>query len=139
MRYFRGDIKGAEQRFAQALKIEPGTLPALAYTAQIALDKKAYAKAVESANKAVEAERLSPLAHYLLAEAQEAQGQTEDARRAYADLLNTSPGFTGAMLKLAKLLAADGKAAPAQEMLVKIYFADPEDTEARAQLFKLGY
>jgi tetratricopeptide (TPR) repeat protein len=87
LHYFRGDVSGAERFFNDALRIEPGSASALSFLAQISLDRKKYPKAEELASKGLESERLSILAKFLLAEADDAQGKVEDARRLYGEII----------------------------------------------------
>jgi predicted Zn finger-like uncharacterized protein len=139
LRYFGGDDHGAEGKLNEAVQLEPGSVPALVFLAQQALDHKKFPKAQTYAEHALESERLSTLGKFLLGEADEALGSVEDARRLYSETLAQSPGFTGAMVREGLLLARANKAEDAQAMLLKVFFADADDTDACAGLFKLGY
>ena len=139
LHYFRGDISGAERLLNDALRIEPGSGAALGYLAQISMDRKKFPKAEELAAKGLESERLSVLAKFLLAEADEAEGKVEDARRLYGELIVQAPTFNGALLRQGQLMMKMGKSEGAEELLLKLVFADPDDSEARQALFKIGY
>ncbi len=139
LRYHRGDFSSAESHFNEALKLEPASVPALTYLAQLALDRKKPPKAEELARRAIDAERLSTLGKFLLAESLELQNNTEEARKLYAETLGQAPYFTGAMLHQGQLLTKANRTEDGTQMLLKVFFADPDDTEARAALFKQGY
>ena len=141
IQYHRGELPKAYGSFAAAIKIEPDTAPALAYLAEMQLDGSSpnAKKARELADRALASDRSSVLAMYVDGRAKELTRDVEGARELYRDVLRQAPGFTSAMYRTALLDRADKQPQAAEEMLVKVVFADADDTLARRELFELGY
>jgi tetratricopeptide (TPR) repeat protein len=139
VQYHLGDLERAGAGLDRSLQLDPSSLPALLYRAQLELDRMRYERALELARRAVAAERQSGVSHYLLGRALEGLKKPEEARSEYLKAVELGPNLIPANVRLGAAAAAAGEKAEARKWLLRVFTADPENLEARAGLFGLGY
>ncbi len=138
VRYHLGDLERAAAGLDRSLQLDPSSLPALVYRAQLEIDRKHYERALELARRAVAVERQSGVSHYLLGRALEGLKKSEEARSEYSKAVELGPNLVPANVRLGAAAAAGDKA-EARKWLLKVFTVDPENLEARVGLFGLGY
>ncbi|RKH97309.1 gliding motility protein, partial [Corallococcus praedator] len=134
VRYYQGDLQGADRQFRAVVETGVNNGGALAYRALIALDAKS-AQALPLAEKAVALERSLPIARLSLGLAQ-AVGDVELAKRTVRSVLEVSPTMLSAQTHLAALEVA-AQPDVARAMLLKVVGLDPAYFPAKKLLFKL--
>lgn len=137
--YHLGDADRASAALDKVLQLDPSSLGALLYRAQIEIDRKRYDRALELALHAASAERQSAVAHYLVGRSLEGLKKSEEARAAYLKAIEVDPNLVPANARLGAAAAAMGDKEEARKRLLLVTSADPENLEARLALFKIGY
>ncbi|RKG79552.1 zinc-ribbon domain-containing protein [Corallococcus terminator] len=135
VRYYQGDLPGADRLFRAVVDTGVNNGGALAYRSLIALDAKS-AQALPLAEKAVALERSLPMALLSLGLAQAEAGDVELAKRTVGSVLRLSPTMLSAQTHLAELEVA-AQPEVARAMLLKVVGLDPAYFPAKALLFKL--
>ncbi|RYZ39255.1 MAG: gliding motility protein [Myxococcaceae bacterium] len=135
VRYYQGDLPGADRLFRAVVDTGVNNGGALAYRALIALDAKS-AQALSYAEKAVALERSLPIARLSLGLAQAAAGDVELAKRTVRSVMDVSPTMLSAQTHLAALEVA-AQPEVARAMLLKVVGLDPAYFPAKKLLFKL--
>ena len=138
VRYHRGEAEAAAALFRRTLDLDPQAMPALAYEAQLALDRGQHARALELARTASVLEKLLPLGPFLEGRAHEAAGEIDRATAAYERALAASPSFLPAAVRLGELALRAGRRDEAEKRFFQVFLSDPENAEARVALFRLG-
>jgi Tfp pilus assembly protein PilF len=138
VRYHQGEAGAAVPLLEHALDLDPQTMPALAYLAQIALDRGQATRALELARTASRLERLLALGPFLEGRAEEALDRPADARAAYERALDANPSFHPAAVRLGALSLREGNRAEAERRFFQVFQGDPENSEAKVALFQLG-
>ncbi|MBE4751921.1 gliding motility protein [Corallococcus sp. ZKHCc1 1396] len=134
VRYYQGDLQGADRQFRAVVDTGVNNGAALAYRSLIALDGKS-AQALPLAEKAVALERSLPIARLSLGLAQAAR-DVELAKRTVRSVVDVSPKMLSAQTHLAALEVA-AQPDVARAMLLKVVGLDPAYFPAKKLLFKL--
>ena len=105
--------------------------------AQLALEKKEFAKAIDWANQAVQINVMDAAVHRTLAAALEAAGRTKDVVLEYETLIRLVPEDLGNHLALAKALQKTGQPGKARDVVKKLTELDAEFPGAKELLEQL--
>ncbi len=105
--------------------------------AQLALEKKEFAKAIDWANQAIQINVLDAEVHRTLAAALEAAGRTKDTILEYETLVRLVPDDLGNHLALAKALQKTGQLDKAHDVVKKLIELDADFPGAKELLEQL--
>jgi chemotaxis protein methyltransferase CheR len=113
-RLAQGERAGVEELLKELLRADPAHVPALTALGRLYADRAEWASARQQCMLALEQDSLCVLAHYLLAQIHEHQGQLDAALAAYRRALYLDRGCVPAMLGMANVWRRMGRAADAQ-------------------------
>ncbi len=132
----RGQARAAIKR---ALRLDEGNVSALIYSAQLALDDRAWKRAARAARKILVVERGSALGHLMLGRAMGLHKKFDQAQEHYEAALRSGSGRLSAKRELAKLRVRRGEKAKALEELRQVYESDPGNLQIRQALAAAGF
>ena len=128
--------EAADESFRRALRLDPKSIPSLAYLGVLALEAGRYGEAKTSYQRCIELNPKVGIVHYLLSEVIQKE-QSPDLKRAEEELIkarNLDPGFAPARLALGKLYLANGREGEALTELQEAIRLQPGVPEAHYHL-----
>ncbi|MCS6951557.1 MAG: tetratricopeptide repeat protein [Bryobacterales bacterium] len=125
----QGNVDVAQTQFREALRVRADYLPARLALAQIHLDRKEWAAALQQANEIL-ARAPNHLAGGLIrASALAGSGDRDQARQQLQELLRLYPGSRDVLLQLGRVEYQSQRLAEAEKAFEQCYRARPEDLE----------
>jgi CRISPR-associated protein Csy1 len=130
----RGDLGGAEQRFARAAALRPGWAPPLANRGQVLLDLGRAAEALESLRAAADLDKANPRVWNNIGLSLVSLNRIPEAENAFNHALSINPSHAGAHFNLARIHDLRGEAPRALQAAQTAIQLDPGLTEAHLLL-----
>ncbi len=134
VRLRRGDVRGAERAYLDAVRLRPRHPHARAGLGRIRLAEGRYAEAVEQFEIALRSFPDEPEALFNLATAEALAGRTAEALAHYTAVLDLEPDHIEARLSRGTLLAQLGRLDDAERDLIQVLRLDPDNPMARRNL-----
>ncbi len=131
-----GRVKEASKEYEEALRIKPGSTPALRSLGELFLRNGNYLRAQECYQKLAAWGSNSPADYFDLGMAKILLGDLQGAEKALKKAIKFAPHFREALLRLAYVYTKEGKIRQAEISYKKLLEIDPNQVEA---LTNLGY
>ena len=129
-----GQYDKAYAALEEELKRQPSNIDLLLMKARLLLSQTRLPEAEQVAAAAVDANKDSAAAHYLLGRAQAARAKNEEAIKSFNEAIRLNPRATAPELQLAQLMLVTGKADAALRHAERVRKVEPANYEARVAI-----